>query len=358
MNSITEPTVIDAQTQSRAPTLSHPDAALIGWCARLARIRQETTEIYVANIAAGPVPDEMPEHLEKERVERFARLRPLEVQIEEAFEVIVRTEALTKEGIDAKLDVYLPTATRIVGANYERAGCISSLLPLAHSIARDTKAAISSTPEFDAEVSALVGEFWKHRVPFNEMEKLEKLGRQDVSLEADRLCDLYGAAVDAIAVTPARSLLGLAYKGQIIKEIGLDNREVIEHLIHSLVEDCAALHAERPTARLTLNPDAELIEVCRQVDALEDELVASSSKTIAEERANDLIKDPIRQRQHLLIEELSCNLTSTTLEGHQARARTIVKWAPDLIGTPDDFVDMMVSALLQDLIAQPTGGEN
>jgi hypothetical protein len=100
------------------------------------------------------------------------------------------------------------------------------------------------------------------------------------------------------------------------------------------------------------NPDAELIALCAEIDALEDRMWGNLPKmSDEEEKQHDAEIEPLRQKQLALIDQIS-DLTATTLDGFRARARTIAKWAPDLIPMPHDYLDQMAGALIRDLIGE------
>jgi hypothetical protein len=98
------------------------------------------------------------------------------------------------------------------------------------------------------------------------------------------------------------------------------------------------------------NPDAELIALCAEIDKLEDKINSFPHETLRDEEASAILVQRLKDQQDPLI-DMICNMTATTLEGLQARARTIIKWAPDMLDNPHDIAEMMVATLLQDLSA-------
>jgi hypothetical protein len=96
------------------------------------------------------------------------------------------------------------------------------------------------------------------------------------------------------------------------------------------------------------NPDAELIRLCTEIDRIEDQWL--STLPVGGD-IPDTVAAGISAQQEPLIEQI-CDMTASTLDGMRARARTIVKWAPDLVSMPHDAADDMVAALLRDLIGE------
>ncbi len=121
----------------------------------------------------------------------------------------------------------------------------------------------------------------------------------------------------------------------------------------------AMTHMPAPTGPTQDHPDAELMWLCAEIDRLEDEWLslyakpgATQEEAIAAEDRADAARDGFFARQAPLIERIGA-MTATTLEGLKARARTIVKWAPDALGKPKmDAGELMIAALLRDLVAE------
>ena len=79
------------------------------------------------------------------------------------------------------------------------------------------------------------------------------------------------------------------------------------------------------------NPDAELLAVLAEFDALEAAIYpkpdpTAGLATLEEEQAWDDQVRPLHARQDALLERL-CELETHTLEGFRARARTLLGWA-------------------------------
>jgi hypothetical protein len=101
------------------------------------------------------------------------------------------------------------------------------------------------------------------------------------------------------------------------------------------------------------NPDAELIQLCAEIDALEDKLDSFTLKgaTLEEEQAQDILAQPFADEQEPLIARL-CDMPAITIEGIQARARTLVKWARDWKNNRGGYDGLVISTLLRDLIGE------
>jgi hypothetical protein len=101
------------------------------------------------------------------------------------------------------------------------------------------------------------------------------------------------------------------------------------------------------------NPDAELIRLCAEIDALEDKLDSFTLKgaTLEEEQAQDKLAQPFAAEQEPLIARL-CEMPAITIEGIQARARTLVRYAPDWKNKSGGYDGLMIAALLRDLIGE------
>ena len=105
--------------------------------------------------------------------------------------------------------------------------------------------------------------------------------------------------------------------------------------------------------------DAELIDLCARCDALQNQIDALHlrpatdmpvSKELAWEEARDLLIKPIADQQEPLLEQI-CALRVTTLQGHAARARTLLDWDKGVYWDSDSpcWSDRLISALVRDL---------
>ena len=106
------------------------------------------------------------------------------------------------------------------------------------------------------------------------------------------------------------------------------------------------------------HPDAELLAVCEQFSALELMLYPPGLglETIEEEHARDERNEPLNAEQSSLVEKL-WDLRATTLEGFQARARSLLLWDSILTtaieNTEDYWEQVLLHALLRDLAGLP-----
>jgi hypothetical protein len=107
------------------------------------------------------------------------------------------------------------------------------------------------------------------------------------------------------------------------------------------------------------SPDAELIDLLAQFDALEREIYPDGPlpQTIEAEDERDLAVAPLRARQDALLGRI-CSMRATTPAGWQARARSYLLWdneMPQAIAAGDDPTaydeDRMITALIRDMTA-------
>ena len=107
-------------------------------------------------------------------------------------------------------------------------------------------------------------------------------------------------------------------------------------------------------ATAAARPDAELFRLCAEIDALEDKISSFTIKgaTLEEGQARDKLARPFADAQGALIAQL-CDTPATTIEGIRARARTLLKWAPDWEDQKrSGYHYAMISALLRDLVGE------
>ena len=104
-------------------------------------------------------------------------------------------------------------------------------------------------------------------------------------------------------------------------------------------------------------PDADLVTALGEFDALERQIngLYYGAAKIDDDDDRDEAIDPISKAQHAPLERL-CAIRARTLEGLQARARTIVLENLDLDPSVDAIEacctnDRMMAALLRDLLA-------
>jgi len=107
------------------------------------------------------------------------------------------------------------------------------------------------------------------------------------------------------------------------------------------------------------SPDAELIGLCADCDALQgriDALYAVPSKGLtsaqetAREKAIDIALEPLSAAQQPLLHRI-CDLRATTPEGRAARARTLTLWDKDPCWTHDGcWNSQLIGAIVRDLV--------
>lgn len=76
-------------------------------------------------------------------------------------------------------------------------------------------------------------------------------------------------------------------------------------------------------------------------------LYVGGANQIEDEDERDRAKEPLEARQNPLLERI-CELRATSPAGHEARARTLATWAPD-IGKGEWIERRLLSALLRDM---------
>jgi len=120
----------------------------------------------------------------------------------------------------------------------------------------------------------------------------------------------------------------------------------------ALLRDAAAIGGS--DVKLLPSPDAELIRLCAEADALEHSvrsLYTDGSSPIEDDAERDRAQAPLEAQQKPLFDRICC-LRATTLEGHVARARTLRTWAPDFGDDEGGSYDSrLLGALLRDMLA-------
>ena len=113
-------------------------------------------------------------------------------------------------------------------------------------------------------------------------------------------------------------------------------------------------------ASAAASPDADLIRLCAECDALQvrmDALYAaphpdnlSNAQHVALEKARDVLEKPLADAQDPLLERI-CELRATTPQGHAARARTLLGWDKDPCWTDDAcWNSQLIGAIVRDLV--------
>ena len=109
------------------------------------------------------------------------------------------------------------------------------------------------------------------------------------------------------------------------------------------------------------NPDAELIRLCAECDALQAQIDAiwADRKThlpvpeqIAIEHARGDAQQPLLDAQDPLLERI-CAMRASTPQGHAARARTLLAWDKDPCWTHDGcWNSQLIGAIVRDLVGE------
>lgn len=109
------------------------------------------------------------------------------------------------------------------------------------------------------------------------------------------------------------------------------------------------------------SPDAELIGLCAECDALQARVDAiwADRKThlpvpeqIAIERVRDVEQQPLLNAMDPLLERI-CEQRATTPQGHAARARTLIAWDKDPCWVDDDcWNSQLIGAIVRDLVGE------
>jgi hypothetical protein len=103
------------------------------------------------------------------------------------------------------------------------------------------------------------------------------------------------------------------------------------------------------------HPDRELLGLCAEFERLEAEYGAAYPADPPSINAQEIAlaeQARIGDVQSKLVDRMH-KLRTTTLEGHAARARSLIRTAPDLIKTQGDAETMLLSAILRDLMGLP-----
>ena len=106
------------------------------------------------------------------------------------------------------------------------------------------------------------------------------------------------------------------------------------------------------------SPDAELIRLCGEFDALQRRILAlypEGATPIEDDNERAEAIAPLSDAQDELLDRI-CALRATTPAGIKARAKTLVLFVPDKAECADDeggYVDeRMIAALLRDLVGR------
>lgn len=104
-------------------------------------------------------------------------------------------------------------------------------------------------------------------------------------------------------------------------------------------------------APLGQHPDLELLLLCQSFCILEEQVDALTAAIPNEEEKNAAIR-PLENKQSDMLGRIY-QIQATTIDGHVARARAAVAWAPDLLGEGEGATHMVIlTALLRDLLGE------
>ncbi len=110
------------------------------------------------------------------------------------------------------------------------------------------------------------------------------------------------------------------------------------------------------------NPDAELIRLCAECDALQAKVDAlwagdrTAGMTLAEsqayEKAREIAQEPFSDAQDPLLHRI-CEMRATTPQGQAARVQTLLAWDKDPIWTHDYcWNSQLIGAIVRDLVGE------
>lgn len=115
----------------------------------------------------------------------------------------------------------------------------------------------------------------------------------------------------------------------------------------------AAAIAVAPAAMGAGNPDAELVALCREFNALEARYrtgFAVQCRTAEEEDKRDEKLTPLRVAQEALLARIADPaMVATSFVGIRARLETLLRYGPECLEEPRGWDDEMIGPLLIDL---------
>ena len=177
--------------------------------------------------------------------------------------------------------------------------------------------------------------------------------------DADAVAKAFHEALVTVSRLPARTASGLQAKAAVCRAVlkadepkataGLFGGPARRHdvLAWSLLSDMAEARPLVPVAAAP-NPDAELLAVCAEFDALEHRRNAAFD----DDNLTDEAHDALREEQAPLVDQM-CALQAVTPEGMRARARSLVLYDPEVVERRIVYTDdRLVAAVLRDLIGE------
>ena len=123
-------------------------------------------------------------------------------------------------------------------------------------------------------------------------------------------------------------------------------------LVHYVMRDAAALGGSVGAIQPPPSPDAELLEACAAFDELEAQANATFTgyeNDSPEEAAAEVERSRIYDEQDPYVDVI-CSTVAKTKEGMQAKARSLMAWAPDMLRY-GGREELLLGSLLNDLLA-------
>jgi hypothetical protein len=169
--------------------------------------------------------------------------------------------------------------------------------------------------------------------------------------------------VERISAIPAASAAGLQAKAR-VGHFLMNKRQCPGVSFDDVDTYAAALFRElmagavNPPAR-PASPDAELIRLCAECDALQGRVDAiwadrmthlPTAEQIALEHVRDVAQQPLLEGMDPLLHRI-CELRAATPQGQAARARTLIAWDKDPCWVHDDcWNSQLIGAIVHDLV--------
>ncbi len=261
------------------------------------------------------------------------------------------TESITTLG--TRRAVIAPSRRHLVGGSILAA--LSGAAFGAAVVLPDPGEAAPALVNPDARLIALCAEFFRFDA------SAEALSDDDDMVS---LIDARDDLVQRISATAAMSAAGLQAKARVGHFLMIERHCPGEPFDDVDTYAAALLHelmagAVNPPAR-PASPDAELIGLCAECDALQDQIDATyvvpsedltHAQEVAREKARDIVQEPLRAAQDPLLDRI-CTLWATTAQGRAARARTLLAWDKDPCWTQDGcWNSQLIGAIVRDTVA-------
>jgi len=218
------------------------------------------------------------------------------------------------------------------------------------------KAELEPITDPDADLRKACGVF--HLVDL-EMARVDDLNGGLTDDATDAVSGAFHEALVMVAGLPARTANGLQAKAAVCRAVlkadepkataGQFGGSARRHdvLAWSLLSDMAGVRPLAPVAAAP-DPDADLLAVCAEFDAVEHRRNAMFDDDTLTDEANAAI----REEQEPLVDRL-CEMRATTIKGMQARARSLVLYDDAVMERHTVYTnDRLVAAVLRDLIEE------